>query len=147
MLYQSTNGYSSRMPRSCAGYLQIRESVEKSKQELHRPTHLYPSIKMFLKNHFQNNTPFTDRPIQLDLISRSSIDTIHVVRQILMQNVCVNSNKSHRNNGGFPTRRHAATRSIGDESPDHFCPRTRATSPRLAVRRETFRHRNSLGQR
>ena len=62
---------------ACAGYLLIHQSFEKSKQGLHRPTHLYPSINMSLKDHFQKNTPLTDRQIQLALISRSSIDTIY----------------------------------------------------------------------
>jgi hypothetical protein len=65
------------LPAACAGYLLIHQSFEKSKQELHQPTYLYPSIKMSRKDHFQKNTSFTDRQIQLDLISRSSIDAIH----------------------------------------------------------------------
>jgi hypothetical protein len=54
---------------ACASYLQSRQPFEKSKQELHQPTHLFPSIKMSLNDHFQKNTLFPDRWIQLDLIS------------------------------------------------------------------------------
>ena len=61
----------------CAGYLTHPSVLWNFKHEFRQSTPIFPSTKMSLKDHFQKNTPFTDRQLQLDLISRSSIDTIH----------------------------------------------------------------------
>jgi hypothetical protein len=61
----------------CAGYLTHPSVLWNFKHEFRQSTPIFPSTKMSLKDHFQENTPFTNRQIQLDLISRSSIDTIH----------------------------------------------------------------------
>jgi hypothetical protein len=62
---------------TCVGYLLHPSVFEKSNREFCQSITIFPSTKMFLKDCFQENAPCTSRQIQLDLISWSSIDTIH----------------------------------------------------------------------
>lgn len=62
---------------TCAGYLTHPSVLWNFKHEFRQSTPIFPSTKMSLKDHFQENASLTSSQIQPDLISWSSIDTIH----------------------------------------------------------------------
>jgi len=49
-----------RIPKDCAGYLTHPSVLWNFKHEFRQSTPIFPSTKMSLKDHFQENTLFTD---------------------------------------------------------------------------------------